>query len=122
MAYGHSNLFAGALKPRLQHSFQECISYNIMMKNDHFNWEKWLGLQPAMRSVNTLLQQYFLFFNEFSWCDHKLTKDLHTDFCITGHAYITLFHNQGYNGRSILSLLLHFDTVTDMTLSNNLFN
>ena len=34
------------------------------------------------------------------------------------HIHVTLiyFHHQGYNISSILSLLLHFDTVADMTL------
>ena len=34
-----------------------------------------------IRSLNSI----FLF-NEFSWRDHKLYKDLSMDFCITGHA------------------------------------
>ena len=41
-----------------------------------------------------------------------------TDFRITGHAYNTnLLYHQGHNRSSILSLLLHLDTLTDMTLS-----
>ena len=31
------------------------------------------------------------------------------------HVALIFFHNQGYNINSILSLLLHFDTVADMT-------
>ena len=36
----HRGTQTGALKPRFQHLFQDCISYKIMMKNDHFYWEK----------------------------------------------------------------------------------
>ena len=32
------------------------------------------------------LNRFVFVFNEFSWCDHKLSKDLiSTDFCITSH-------------------------------------
>ena len=31
--------------------FQIYISYKIMMKNDYFLWENWLGPQQAMHSV-----------------------------------------------------------------------
>ena len=78
--------------------------------------EKWLGLQQAMHSgYYTLFIRSFnsiFLFNEFSWRDHKLYKDLSTDLqyrsCIN-KTY--LFSTSG-----VLSLLFHFDTVTDVTL------
>ena len=91
-----------------------------MMKNDHFYKEKnGLGHIKLCIMVHTHIhkvfqQKFYIFvFNEFSWCNHKLSKDLSTDFCITGHSF---FYHQGHNRISILGLVLHFDTVTDMTL------
>ena len=75
-----------------------------MMKNDNFYWEKWLGPHQAMhsgshklliRSVNKSFM--FLFFNEFA-------------------LQVILFYHQGHKRISILSFVLHFDTVTDITL------
>ena len=61
-----------------------------MTKNDHLYWRKmaWATASYAvwlLHIIHKVFQQYFLF-NEFSWHDHKLYKDLSTDFCNTGHA------------------------------------
>ena len=81
-----------------------------MMKNDHFYWKKWLG--PQHKVFNSI----FLSF-------HGVIVNYPNTLVLTSalqvmHIHVTLiyFHHQGYNISFILSLLLHFDTVADMTL------
>ena len=57
---------AGALKPRLQHWFQEWINYKIMTKNDHLYWRKmaWATASYAfwlLHIIHKVFQQNFLF-------------------------------------------------------------
>ena len=69
--------------------------------------EKWLGPQQAMHSgEHTLfIRSFNSAFNEFYPKTLVMTSALQV-------MHIT--HHQGYKRSSILNLLLHFDTVTDM--------
>ena len=77
-----------------------------MMKNDYFYWEK---MAWAMYSgKHTLfIRPFNSAFNEFYPKTLVMTSALQV-------MHIT--HHQGYKRSSILSLLLHFDTATDMAL------
>ena len=94
-----------------------------MMKNDHFYWKNGLGhskLNAFWLTHYTLFIRFLTFFFIFF---HGVIVNYPNTLVLTSalqvmHIHVTLiyFHNQGYNISSILSLLLHYDTVADMTL------
>ena len=94
-----------------------------MMKNDHFYWKNGLGHSKLKCIlVNTHYTLFIRFLTVFFFCFHGVIVNYPNTLVLTSalqvmHIHVTLiyFHYQGYNISSILSLLLHFDTVA-MTL------
>ena len=117
MAYGYYNLFtglystrAGALKPRLQHiiSGQECISYKIMMKNDHFYWGKMDWATTSYSGSHTLFVRSFnkSFMFLFLMSSPGVIINYPKTIVLTSALQVILFYHQVHNGISILSCFI----------------